>query len=334
MSPQESAAAVRSGAGLFRAGHRGVLAVRGGDRERWLDGMISGAVAQLAEGPERSGCYAALLTAKGRVVADLQVLRRADEYWLDLEADAVPSVREHLSKFVIADDVELVDRRDAIARLAVEGPATPAVLERALGSPLALAPDCCAEVELAGAPVVAASFGWSGEPALQLFVGTDAAEAVLAALRRAGEGLGLVEAGAETLEILRIEAGVPRQGAELDETVLPAEARLERAIATGKGCYTGQEVVERLRTQGQPSHLLVGLVTEDDETPEVGAQLIAEGRAVGEVTSACHSPHAGSIALGFVRRADSEPGTELVAGDVFVTVSPLPFPGVARDAGV
>ncbi len=325
MSPGEEAAAVRRGAGLFHLAGRGLLGVGGGDRVRWLNGMVTNDVAALAPGPEGSGCYALLLNRQGRILADLHVLLRPEEIWLETAAEAVGRVAQTLARFVVADDVALSDRTGEVARLGLEGPASPRVLERACGRPLRLGPDACAELELAGGPALVAAFGWSGEAALQLLLPRAAEAAAREALLVAGRAEGLVLAGPEALEILRIEAGRPRLGAELEEDVLPAEARLEGAISTRKGCYTGQEVVERMRSRGQVGHLLVGLRPEG-ALPAAGAKLFAAGAAVGELTSACHSPRAGAIALGFVRRACASPGTELeAAGGARLRVAPLPF---------
>jgi folate-binding protein YgfZ len=327
VTPQQEALAVRRAAGLFSLDGRGLLSVRGGDRVRWLDGMLSNDVAGLAPGPERSGCYALLLTRQGRIVADFHVLERGAELWLETARDAVPRALETLARFIVADDVALADASARVERLALEGPAAPAILERALGAPLALAPECCAEVELAGAPLVVAAFGFGGLPARQLFAAPGQGARVAEALRAAGAQSGLVPAGAAALEILRIEAGVPGFGTELGPEVLPAEARLERAVSTTKGCYTGQEVVARMRSRARVGHLLVGLRCAGSEPPAAGAELRAGDQKVGEVTSACLSPVAGAIALGFVRAAHAQAGTRLAAAGCAgeALVAELPF---------
>ena len=327
MSAGAQAAAVRRAAGLFPLTGRGLLCVEGKDRLRWLDGMVTNDMAALEAGPERSGCFAALLTRKGRIVADLPVLLRPAALWLETAADAVEPVRTTLERFIVADDVALRDASGEVERLALEGPAAPAILESALGAPLALAPEACAEVELAGVTLLVAAFGWSGAPAFQLLAPTGSADALAACLEGVGAAHGLVRAGEEALEILRIEAGIPRLGAELDEDVLPAEARLERAISTTKGCYTGQEIVARLASRGHVNHLLVGLRCAGAQPPPVGAELFAEGRRIGEVTSACVSPAAGAIALGYVRRPLDAPGTRVEVDGGEARVSALPFSG-------
>jgi aminomethyltransferase len=321
--------AVRDGAGLFRALPRGTLFVTGGDRRRWLNGMISNDVERLTQGPTASGCYATLLTPQGRIVADLQVVDRGDAFWLDLAGEALAGVIERLDRYIVADDVSLADRSGEFERMALEGPAAERIFAAAAADAPALAADAGAEVRVAGVPVLVAAFGWTGEPALQVAAPIDRADVVADRLRDAGASLGLVDADFEVLETLRIEAGVPRFGAELDESVLPAEAGLDRAVANDKGCYTGQEVVERLRSQGRVSHHLVGLVTEGDDLFAVGATVTAGDSSVGEVTSACLSPRAGAIALAFVRRAHAEPGARLAVDGRIATVTALPFDAIA-----
>jgi len=325
MIAREAAAAARRGVGLFRSLERGVIAVSGADATRWLDGMVSNDVARLQAGSSHSGCYATLLTPQGRIIADLQVLLRSEGFWLDVSAEAVSAVMTRLGRYIIADAVELADRSGDFERMGLEGPRSYELLSRVAAQAPRLAPDACAAVLVGGEPVVVAAFGWSGEAAVQLFTPVASAAAVVAELRRAGDSLGLVDCDGEALEILRIEAGIPRLGAELDESVLPAEARLERAVASGKGCYTGQEVIERLRSRGQVSHLLVGLQTSGDSPLEVGAAVTAEGKRVGEVTSSCLSGSSGAIALAFVRRPFADPGVQLSVGSRPARVVVPPF---------
>jgi folate-binding protein YgfZ len=329
---QDAAAQVRRGAGLFDFPARGVLAVSGGDRAPWLNGMVSNDVARLEPGPRASGCYATLLTPQGRIVADLHVLLRPEELWLELPQAEIAAVRWHLAKLIIADDVALIDRSPEIGRLGVEGPKAFSLVtellspsERAEAS--ALSSDACMEVGIAGVAAVVCAFGWSGERALQIFTpgGAAAQDRVREALLAAGTRHGLIPGDDEVLEILRVEAGIPRLHAELSLDVLPPEARLERAISYTKGCYTGQEIIARLRSRGQVAHLLVGIKGEAGGALRRGDPIQVQGETVGEVTSAVLSPAAGPIALGFVRRAHAAPGTELEVGGAPGRVVELPF---------
>jgi len=302
---------------LFRLPSRGVIEVSGADRVRWLDGMISADVASLGVG---EGAWGLLLTRQGRVVADLHVLVRADVVWLELEREVVKTVVERLEGYVIADDVVLADQSDAVARLGLEGADAGRVLEAGIGAPLPLASHAWREVEIAGHAVVVSAYGTSG-PGFQLFVPPPAAAAVAEALVRAGAR----EAGAEVLEVLRVEAGRPRVGAELDESVLPAEARLDAAISTTKGCYTGQEVVTRMRTRARVAHLLVGLRLGSPTLPERGSEIVAGGARIGHLTSAVRSPEFGAIGLGYVKHEAAEPGSEVEIAGAPARVAQLPF---------
>jgi aminomethyltransferase len=157
-------------------------------------------------------------------------------------------------------------------------------------------------------------------------------ETVAKEIEAAGSDSKPISAGPKTLEILRIEAGIPRFGAEIDETVLPAEARLGRAVSQSKGCYVGQEVVARMQAAGRLSHLLVGLAMGEIPVPEPGSEISAGGKRVGEVTSSCLSALAGSIALGFVRAAHSATGTKICVAGRPARVAALPFAGPGASA--
>ena len=332
MNSGQQAERVRAGAGLFRRSDRGVVLVRGGDRVRWLQGMLSNDVVALEAGPTASGCTAALLNHRAGVVADFQVALRPDAFWLECERSVLPEVIERLGKFIVADDVELLDGSDRLDLLGLEGPRAGDWLAAALGAaePPALAANAVGEIALAGETAVLGAWGSSGESAYRLVVPAGTGEAVCRALGAAKGPGELVEADAQALEILRIEAGVPRMGFELGEDVLPDEARLEAAVSDTKGCYTGQEIIARLRSRGRVNHLLVGLRFTGAAPAALEAKLRTPEREVGEVTSACVSPSEGAIGLGFVRREHASPGTQLGAAGESVTVAALPFLPAAR----
>ena len=335
MIASEQAAAVRRTAGLFILKQRGLIEVAGGDATRWLNGMLSNDILALEAAGVGAGCYALLLNHRAGILADVCVLRREQSYWLELELEFLPGVVEHLHKYIVADDVTLVDRSSEWARFALEGPAAPEILAIAAGCGLAALPAARAAMDIAvpGSEVgaVAAAWGWSGEAAYQFFVPAVQGQAFPEWLRSSAGSTPLVEADEAVLEILRIEAGVPRLGWELDEKVLPDEALLDEAISDTKGCYTGQEIVARLRSRGQVNHLLVGLRFVDaDAPPVVGAELFDDARRVGEVTSVVHSATAGWVGLGFVRRTYAQAGTALTAAGAPVRVESLPLVTPAR----
>lgn len=310
----ERAQAVRAGAGVFALEHRGVVRVSGSDALRWLNGMVTNDVAALAPDAPAAAAehgYALLLTPIGRIVADLEVVARPEGFWLDVERAAIGEVLARLHKYLIADDVELEDASDAIARFGIEGPHAGSVAQQALPGLEALA-------------AVLADFGWSGEPAWQVFVPAERAGEALAVLRESG-GPELVEGDEAVLEVLRVEAGVPRTGFELGEDVLPPEAGLDRAVSTTKGCYTGQEVIARIASRGQVKHQLVGLGLAEGELPARESVIEVDGRRTGEITSTARSALAGPIALGFVGRAHAQPGTRVSVGGVDAEIRALPF---------
>lgn len=317
--------AARVSAVLFEGAARGIIEVSGSDRVRWLDGMISGDVGKLEAADDGAGCYATLLTNRGAIVADLHVGRLGERFWLESTRSEIPRISTALDRFIIADDVNLVDRSEEFAVWGLEGPLAGQILSAAIGVGANLpAADCWGEVNIAGADVVVGAFGWSGESAYQLWVAPGAKNVVAEALD-AALGSPLIKGDETALEVLRVEAGIPALGSELDEEVLPPEARLERAIATDKGCYVGQEIVARLRARGQVNHLLVGLKFEPDTNASAGVALSSGGKSTGEVTTLVESPDLGRIALGYVRRAHAEPGTVVDFEGGHGTVSALPF---------
>jgi folate-binding protein YgfZ len=315
-----SASEVRRGAGLFALVERALVELTGGDRVRWLQGQVSNDVASLATG---EGCYATVLTVKGRIVADVHVLAREDRLWLETDAAFRDALWQRLDRYIVADDVALADASDRFACLALEGARAPEVVA-ALGVE-APAPECAVDAKVVGRDVVVWAFGFTNEPGFQLLVAPDDVDAVRAALLEAGASRGLVEADAATLETLRVESGVPALGRELDEEVFPAEARLGHAVSTTKGCYTGQEIVERIRSRGAVNYLLVGLRFEGDPPPPGTELRDAAGKRVGEVTSVARSPEAGAVGMGYLRRELEAEGTEVVAGGAAARVAALPF---------
>jgi folate-binding protein YgfZ len=343
---EQTLAATRGAAALFDMRDRGLIEVRGGDRVRWLDGMISGDVPALEAEGSGSGCYATLLTNRGAIIADLHVARWDETFWLECARGAVARVRETLERYVIADDVELSDRSDDHFVLGLEGPEAATILAAAAGEHAAPpAADRWAAVRIGDCEVVVGAFGWSGEPAFQLRLAPDDRATVEAALDASAPGGVLVRGDRDALEVLRVEAGIPALGAELDEDVLPPEARLERAVSTTKGCYVGQEIVARLRSRGQVNHLLVGFRLDvpaaGGAPPAVGTRVSVGGRPTGELTSVVRSPGEGWIALGYVRREHAEPGTRVELESARAEVAALPFvapaaaspPGNASGAG-
>jgi folate-binding protein YgfZ len=294
---QSEWAAVRQRCGLLDAGFRSLLRLTGTDRVTFLQGMVSNDVARLRDG---EGTYAALLTQQGKVVSDLRVYVLADEVWLDVPSARTATVRESLERFIIADDVEFASDTGWAPLVAIEGPQAERVLVGVTGESIAgVQPYTHRALTFDGTVVRVVAATHSGERGY-LLLGDLAAGARLWKHCRAA---GAEPVGMEALDVLRVEAGVPWYGRDFDDTTLIGEVGLETAISYKKGCYLGQEVVERVAARGQVHRKLVGLVCEGPSVPPHDAKLMYDGKEVGWITSAVRSPARDAvIALGYARR--------------------------------
>ncbi|MBI4518144.1 MAG: GIY-YIG nuclease family protein [Deltaproteobacteria bacterium] len=317
-APEAEWRAVRHGAGVLDARNRQLLSLIGGDRVAFLHGMITNDVKRSTAG---KGVYAALLTIQGRIVSDLYVYALADRLLLDVPAWRRQAVREALDHFIIADDVEF-EETDLAPLLAIEGPDAADVLAAAAGqAPGEPAPFDHSEITIAGVSARCVAVSQTGEPGFRLLGRPgDAAE-----LWRRLSAAGALPVGLDALNVLRLEAGIPWHGVDMDAETLVMETGLETAISFNKGCYLGQEVVERVAARGHVNRKLCGLVG-DGEVPPPGAPLLHHDREAGHLTSAAHSPALGRvIALGYVERTSWAPGTVLRAGRQHLTITALPF---------
>ena len=295
--------AVRSGAGIALRRDRARLVFTGDDHASFLHNILSNDVASLVPG---AGCYANVLRQDSKVVGDVEVL--VDEAWifLDLEAAARDRVRAHLERFLVAEDVEIEAATAVI--LGVYGPAASGLLGGVgLDAPMEILAH--GDGSVGGVPVRVVRVERTGGSGFELHLAPENASALEERLLGV-EGASPV--GEATLEVLRLEGGFPRAGIDFDETRLVLEAALERGIHFRKGCYLGQEIVERQTARGHVNRKRVGLRLEGEAVPEPGAVIRTAERAVGEVTSAVFSPELGvAIAFGYVRREAMEPGSRL-----------------------
>ena len=302
---------LREECGLLDRSQRGKLLVRGPDAAEYLQGQLTNDVEALA--PEE-GCYAALLDRKGHMQGDMRVLHLASgESWLDLEPGPTPTVLSHLRTYSIGREVEIEDVTERWAIASLIGPRSGELAGfEGLGPENAQRSRQWGGIEVLG---VATDLG------LDLIVPADRG----AALRELLVAAGAVAVSEDAAEILRIETGRPRFGAEMGSETMPAEAGIvEDAISFTKGCYIGQEPVARLHYKGRPNRGLRGLELSAPAT--AGEALRLGEKEVGTIGSACVSPARGPIGLAIVRR-EAEPGAELAVGEDGVTarVVDLPF---------
>ncbi|MGH9804423.1 MAG: aminomethyltransferase family protein [Candidatus Acidiferrales bacterium] len=321
----EECRAVRTAAGVLDRTDRAYLTAAGPDTRRYLHAMVTNEVKALEAG---QGRYALQLNAQGQILADLYVLAMDDHVLLETDWALKEKLRAVLEKYIIADDVELADRSDQLAALAVEGPRAGELLRAAGATVLPGAELNHAWVKVGESPVLVVRLGETGEEGYRLIFDVEYAQNLWDALTAAQASVAWKPVGHAAFELLRTEAGLARYGAELDERTLPPEAGLEaRAISYTKGCYLGQEIVERIRSRGHVNRKLVGLALDAGGLPSHGAKLAKDGKEAGFITTAIDSPTLGRrIALGYLRREHLAPGTVLeVEGGGAAEVVPLPF---------
>lgn len=341
MFSHEEYDALQRGSGLLDRSGRGRIRLTGVDRRSYLQGLLTNDILALGPG---AGCYAALLTPQGRMITDMRVSELGDSLLIDLPAAAAPAVRSRLADFIFTEDVEVHDASEPLAQVGLYGPLSADVILAAAPGGEGMQDSGVARERLdslpihanrtwdfAGAPLHVVRSDDYGIPGFELFVERARAGALVEACRRAAA----VPVSLDTVDVTRIEAGRPEFGVDMDDTTIPLEAGIEdRAISLTKGCYVGQEIIIRVlhRGHGRVARRLVGLTGRaEDGAIARGVRLHRNGRDIGVVTSAAISPRRGTpIALGYVHRDSTEPGTELSAageagGSRPLTVTALPF---------
>ena len=302
--------AVHDGAGLLDRRPRGRLLLTGADRRSYLQGLLTNDIAALSAG---QGCYAALLTAQGRMLSDMRVSELGDRILIDLPGATAESVRQRLAGFIFSEDVEVRDAAADLAQLGVYGPKAASILASLL-SPSSrerleqMAIDSNEQLRFGDTPVTVVRSDDYGVAGFEVFVSTLEAGRLSDAVRAAGAK----DLTADAVEVTRIEAGRPEFGADMDEQTIPLEAGLlDRAISLTKGCYVGQEVIVRVlhRGAGRVAKRLVKLAFDAalETPPAPGTSLHIDGRESGRITSAARSPRLGRVvALGYLSREDAD----------------------------
>ncbi len=322
-TPADEYASVCERVGLIDLSFRTQLELTGTDTIDFLQGMVSNDVKALRPG---QGCAATLLTEQGRLVADLRIYATESAVLLDVDTRIATKTTAALERFIIADDVEIADLGARQTTIAVQGPEAAKV-------PNALGLDSLPERELhhceatlAGVAVRLVRADQTGHGGYEIHTPSDRAADVWQALASVD---GVQPVGHAALNMLRIEAGIPWYGVDMDEGRVVLEVGLEHAISFEKGCYLGQEVVERVSARGRINRRLCGLLL-SAAGPAAGDPLFKDGKDVGWLTSVTDLPRLGrTIALGYVRREHADPGTCLsIDGNgksVVAEVATLPF---------
>lgn len=305
--------ALREHAAWIDLAARGRIFASGEDRARLLHAMTTNHIQQLQPG---EGLYAFFLNAQGRILGDVNVLCLPDRFLLDTEPEVRRKLYEHLDRYIIADDVTLEDASELLTAIGLEGPAAAEVLE-AIGAPRP--PSECGVADWDG--VIVANLNTTGSPGCFLIAPLERRAELISQL----EAAGAVAATADEARVVRIENARPRYGEEITERFLVQETQQMHAVHFSKGCYLGQEIVERVRSRAHIHRMLMPLEIEGEDVPEPGVKLQFEGQDRGDLVSAAYSPAlAKVVAMAYLRVEQARPGVELDLAGRKVTVRPMP----------
>ena len=288
--------ALLHGAAILDLSARGRIRVTGDDRARLLHAMTTNHIQQMKPG---DGIYAFFLNAQGRVQADAYILCFEDHFMLDTESETREPLYQHLDKFIIADDVTLEDISEETYCLGLEGPRS---AEAAQAAALPAPHHRYSHMEWSGASV--AEIAMSGGRGVRIYGPLARRDDVMQTL----EGAGAIAASTEDGETARIHNFHPRYGRDITEGSLPQETQQLHALHFQKGCYLGQEIVERIRSRGHVNKTLMGFRLDGDTVPAADASLFAGGKEAGEVTSAVAGPEGKVFGLALVRVPYNKPG--------------------------
>ncbi len=319
--PEAELEALHRGCGVYDLGFRAKLTITGGDRVRWLNGMVTNNIRDLAAG---HGVYAFLLNPQGHILGDLIAYNRGESIVVDTDRSQVEKILATFDHYIIMDDVEVKNVSDEMKVLGIAGPrareiARAAGIEIPKVAPLQIFDaTCTCNCDCTKCTCV------RGEDqefeSYELWVNPGDAKKTWDALIAHGA----TPVGSEAQELLRIKLGIPLYGVDIRERDLPQETEQARALNFNKGCYIGQEIVERIRSRGAVHRKFTGFLAEGGEPLLAGSKIVLGEKEVGEITSAAVvSGH--SLGLGYLRREAAVPGKEVLIGSVRARVGDVPF---------
>jgi len=313
--PREELAALRSGCGVYDLGFRAKIFLTGEDRVRWLNGMVTNNIRDLAVG---RGVYAFLLNPQGRILGDLYAYNRGESIAVDTDLSQAEKILATFDHYIIMDDVEVKNLSEDLTALGIGGPRSAETLNRA---GFALPEMQTLEIQAVSWQGIECSLVRGERENHEIWLPAKDVKQLWSALLAAGA----TPVGFEGLELERIESGVPTYGIDIRERDLPQETEQERALNFNKGCYVGQEIVERIRSRGAVHRKFTGFLLDAPVAP--GSKVAANDKDIGEITSVAALPHAEhrTIALGYIRREIGAPGREVMIGATKATVVQLPL---------
>ncbi len=321
---------VRQAVGIADLSHRGKIRVTGDDRAKWLQSIISNDVLPLQPG---QGRYSSILTHKGKMLTYFRVYMQPNTIMLEDVGEIGETTFQAMRKFLLyGTKARMENCAENWGLLLISGPKTSHVIQSAFGVDVTdLKPVNFVTAQIGGNTALVLRTEETGEVDIEILLPADGLSTTWSSVMETGTKFGIKAIGNHAREALRIEAGIPKAGQDLNEEIVPPEANLEsKAFSLSKGCYPGQEVVARMDTYGNVRRKLVGLVLNDSTVPPHGSKLFSGDREVGWVSSAARSPQLNTvIAFGFPLRDFSKPETALtveVDGNrIPATVRPLPF---------
>ncbi len=319
--PQAEFAALRENCGVYDLGFRAKISLTGGDRVRWLNGMVTNNIRDLAEG---LGVYAFLLNPQGHILGDLCAYNRGESIIVDTDRGQMGKILATFDHYIIMDDVEVKDLGAEISALGITGPRCHDVLKSA---GFAIGEMQVLQVQTTAWHGIECSLVRGEDeihPSYEIWVAPGGVRRLWDALRNAGA----FAVGSQALEMHRILSGIPRYGVDIRERDLPQETEQARALNFNKGCYVGQEIVERIRSRGAVHRKFSAFLVGGAVQLAPGSKILVSGKEVGEITSAASlrlSDQAKTVALGYIRREFSAPGREIMLGTEKATVIQTPL---------
>jgi len=311
--------ALISGCGVYRL-ERALVSLTGEDRVRWLNGMVTNNVRDLAAD---QGVYAFLLNPQGKIQADLYAFNQGESLLVEAERGQVETILQIFDRYIIMDDVEVENLTGKFQVIGVAGSKSESVLAGAGLQVSGLQPLQIADAEWNGAKLTVIRGDNPCVPNYELLVPEKDADPLWKGLLQAGAQ----EVQEQALEGFRIACGIPKFGVDIRQRDLPQETGQDRALNFSKGCYIGQEIVERIRSRGAVHRVFTGFEI-DGVPPPPGFRIQDDGKDIAELTSVVTLPASDrTLALGYGRREFMMPGKEFVAGDTKLRVVALPFSG-------
>ena len=318
---QAEFAALRNGCGVYDLGFRAKISLTGGDRVRWLNGMVTNNIRDLAAG---YGVYAFLLNPQGHILGDLYAYNGGDAITVDTDSAQAEKILATFDHYIIMDDVEVNNLSEQVTALGIAGPKSGKVLSAA---GFTVPPDQPLQMQSAmwkGVDCTLVRGEDSEHPSYEIWLAPDRVLQLWDAFLAAGA----MPVGSEALELQRIVSGTPRYGIDIRERDLPQETEQARALNFNKGCYVGQEIVERIRSRGAVHRKFTGFLAEGAAQIAPGTKIVSVEKEVGEITSSAslQLPRGNkTVALGYIRREVGVPGREVSLGTAKATVAQLPF---------